>query len=133
MKHPAPRRDRRRRLPLTDRDVRRQAHRWLRLILLAALAHPFAVGARRDLADLVLRSAAQRSSVTRARAHSRRGTSDRHALRLLEHLDLGRTQRAETRALHEQARLYVPRHPVDIALDFDVVPYYGQPIDPKDP
>ncbi|MGI0129514.1 MAG: hypothetical protein ACREEC_05095 [Thermoplasmata archaeon] len=82
---------------------------------------------------MVLRAAAQRLSVTRARAHSRRGTSDRHARRILEHLDLGRTQRAVTRALRFQSNPYVPRQPVDVAVDFHDVPYYGQAIDPDHP
>lgn len=132
-KYSAPHRDRRRRRPLTDRDVRRRAHRWLLPLLLAALAHPFTVRARRDLADLILRAAAQRSSVTRARAHCRRGTSGRHARRLLEALELGRTQRAVTRALRFQAQPYVPHHPVDVALDFHDIPYYGEAIDPDHP
>jgi putative transposase len=118
---------------LTDREVRRQAHLWFRPILASALTHPFSPRACRDLADLVLRAAAQRSSVTCARAHSRRGTSGRHARRILEHLDLGRTQRALTRALRFQSRPYVPRRPVDIAIDFHDVPYYGEAIDPDHP
>lgn len=132
-KYPPPHRDRRRRHPLTDREVRRQAHLWLLPLLASALTYPFSPRVRRDLADLILRAAAQRFSVTRARAHSRRGTSDRHARRVLEHLDLGRTQRAVARALRVQARAYVPKHPVDVALDFHDIPYYGEAIDPDHP
>jgi len=118
---------------LTDRDVRRQAHLWLLPLLASALAHAFSSRARRDLADLVLRAASERSSVTHARARCRRGTSDRHARRLLAFLDLGLTQRALTRALRELAAPYVPQHPVDVAIDFHDIPYYGGPIDPKRP
>jgi putative transposase len=119
--------------PLTDREVRRQAHLWLLPLLEAALSYPFSPRVRRDLADLILRAAAQRSSVTRARAHSRRGTSGRHGRRLLAHLDLGRTQRAVTRALREPTRPFLPKRPVDVAIDFHDIPYYGEAIDPEHP
>ena len=118
---------------LTDREVRRQAHLWLLPLLASALAHAFSPRARRDLADLVLRAATERSSVTHARSRCRRGTSDRHARRLLGFLDLGLTQRAVSRALRELASPYVPQHPVDVAIDFHDIPYYGEPIDPKHP
>ena len=130
-KYPPPQRGRRR--GLTDREVRRQAHIWLRPLLTSALADPFSLRVRRDTADLILRAAARRSSVTRARAHSRHGTSARHGRRLLAHLDLGRTQRAVTRALREQTRPFLPRRPVDVAIDFHDVPYYGEAIDPDHP
>jgi putative transposase len=113
--------------------VRRQAHLWLLPLLAAALVHGFSIHARRDLADLVLRASAEQSSVTHARSRCRRGTSARHARRLLALLDLGRTQRALTRALREVSSPHVPRRPVDVAIDFHDVPYYGQPIDPKRP
>jgi putative transposase len=131
-KYPPSHRGRRRRV-LTDREVRRQAHLWLRPLLTSALAHPFSPPVRRDTADLILRAAARRSSVTRARAHSRRGTSARQGRRLLAHLDPGRTQRAVTRALREQTHLFLPNRPVDVAIDFHDVPYYGQAIDPDHP
>jgi hypothetical protein len=131
-KYPPPRRHCAER-PLTDREVRRQAHVWLLPLLEAALSYPFAPRVRRDLADLILRAAAQGSSVTRARAHSRRGTSGRHGRRLLAHLDLGRTQRAVTRALREQIRPFLPKRPVDVAIDFHDIPYYGEAIDPEHP
>jgi putative transposase len=118
---------------LTAREVRRQAHLWLRPLLTSALARPFSPSVRRDSADLILRAAARRSSVTRARAHSRRGTSARHGRRLLAQLDLGRTQRAVTRALREQTHPFLPNRPVDVAIDFHDVPYYGQAIDPDHP
>jgi putative transposase len=130
-KYPPPQRGRRR--GLTDREVRRQAHLWLRPLLTSALADPFSHRVRRDTADLILRAAARRSSVTRARAHSRHGTSARHGRRLLAHLDLGRTQRAVTRALREQTRPFLPRRPIDVAIDFHDVPYYGEAIDPDHP
>jgi hypothetical protein len=120
-KYSPPHRRRRARV-LTDRDVRRQAHLWLLPLLASALAHAFSSKARRDLADLVLRPASERSSVTHARARFRRGTSDRHARRLLAFLDLGLTQRALTRALRELASSYVPRRPVDVAIDFHDIP-----------
>jgi putative transposase len=132
-KYPPTQRGRRPHRPLTDREVRRQAHTWLRPLLASALTRPFPGSVRRGVADLILRASAQRLSVTRARAHSRQGPSDRHARRVLHHLDRGRTQRALTRALREQARPYVPHHPVDVALDFHDIPYYGEPIDPAHP
>ncbi|HTT44516.1 MAG TPA: transposase, partial [Thermoplasmata archaeon] len=46
---------------------------------------------------------------------------------------MGRTQRALTRALRLQAQPYTPRHPVDVAIDFHDVPYYGEAIDPDHP
>lgn len=131
-KYSPPHREHRRRV-LTAREVRRLAHRWLRPLLTSALAHPFSPPVRRDTADLILRAAARRSSVTRARAHSRRGTSARQGRRLLAQLDLGRTQRAVTRALREQTHPFLPKHPVDVAIDFHDVPYYGQVIDPDHP
>ena len=71
--------------------------------------------------------------MTHARSRCRRGTSARHARRLLAFLDLGLTQRALTRALRELASPYIPNHPVDVAIDFHDIPYYGEPIDPKRP
>lgn len=124
---------RRRERSLTDREVRRQAHLWLIPLLASALAHAFTPRARRDLTDLVLRAASERSSVTHARSRCRRGTSDRHARRLLASLDLGLTQRALTRALREFATPCVPKRPVDVAIDFHDIPYYGEAIDPKHP
>jgi hypothetical protein len=113
--------------------VRRQAHLWLLPLLASALSYPFAPRVRRDLADLILRAAARGSSVSRARAHSRHGTSARHSRRLLAHLDLGRTQRAVTRALREQTRPFLPQRPVDVAIGFHDIPYYGEAIDPDHP
>lgn len=46
---------------------------------------------------------------------------------------LGRTQRALTRALRLLCLPYVPKHPVDVALDFHDIPYYGEAIDPNHP
>jgi len=124
----------RRKVPaLTDQEVRRQAHLWLIPLLASALARAFSRKARRDLADLVLRAASERSPITHARSRCRRGTSDRHARRLLAALDLGLPQRALARALRELASPYVPKHPVDVAIDFHDIPYHGEPIDPKRP
>lgn len=133
-KYSAPHRDRRRKgRTLTDREVRRQAHLWLLPLLAWAFAHAFSPRVRRDLADLVLRAASERSSVTHARSRCRRGTSDRHARRLLAALHLGLTQRALTRALRELAAPCVPKRPVDVAIDFHDIPYYGDAIDPDHP
>ncbi len=132
-KYPPPHRGRRKGRALTDREVRRQAHLWLIPLLASALAHAFSSRARRDLADLVLRAASERASVTHARSRCRRGTSDRHARRLLASLDLGLTQRALTRALGELASPCVPQRPVDVAIDFHDIPYYGEAIDPDRP
>jgi putative transposase len=118
---------------LSGCEVRRHAHLWLLPLLTSALARPFSPRVRRDLADLILRAAALQSSVTRARAHSRKGTSARHGRRLLAHLDLGRTRRAVTRALREQTRPFLPKRPVDVAIDFHDIPYYWESIDPERP
>jgi putative transposase len=118
---------------LTDREVRCQAHLWLNPLIASALAHSFSARARRDLADLVLRAASERSSVAHARSRCRRGTSDRHARRLSAFLDLGLTQRELTRSLRQLAAPHVPGHPVDVAIDFHDVPYYGEAIDPQHP
>ena len=79
----------------------------------------------------MLRAAAQRSSVHRARAQSRRGCSDRTSRWLFGHLSLRTTQRAVTLCLRRQIRPFVPQEPVDVAIDFTDRPYYGQPQDPK--
>ncbi len=71
--------------------------------------------------------------MTHARSRCRRGTSDRHARRLLTDLDLGLTRRALTRALRELASTYVPKRPVDVTIDFHDIPYYGEAIDPERP
>ncbi len=52
---------------------------------------------------------------------------------MLEHLGRRKTQRALTLALRKQVASYLPPHPVDVALDFHEIPYYGKPIDPKHP
>jgi putative transposase len=85
----------------------------------------------RDTADLLLRAAALRSSVHRARAQCRRGYSDRSARWLFGHLQLRRVQRALTLGLRRQIRPFVPPEPVDVAIDLTDRPYYGQPQDPK--
>ena len=119
---------------LTDRETRRRALAWLLPLLTASLPkRRFSPSLLRRVADLILRAASRHSSVARARAHSRRGPSERHAQRVLEHLVRRKTQRALTLALREQARPYIPPHPVDVAVDFHETPYYGQAIDPRHP
>jgi putative transposase len=86
-----------------------------------------------QLLDLILRAASRHYSIARARARSKRGPSERHAQRVLEHLGRRKTQRALTLALRKQARPVVPPHPVDVAVDFHETPYYGEAIDPKRP
>jgi hypothetical protein len=44
---------------------------------------------------------------------------------------LGRTPQAITLGLRRQIRPYVPKEPVDIAVDFTDRPYYGAPHDPR--
>ncbi len=126
---------RRRRSPrtLTDRETRRRALAWLLPLLASSLERPFSPRVRRRVADLILRAAARRYSIARARARSKRGPSERHTQRVLEHLGRRRTQRALTLALRRQARPFVPPHPVDVAVDFHETPYYGTAIDPKRP
>ena len=120
--------------PLTDREARRRILTWLLPLLTASLPRRrFSPPLLRRVADLTLRAASRHSSVARVRAHSRRGPSERHTQRVLEHLVRRKTQRALTLALREQARPYIPPHPVDVAVDFHETPYYGQAIDPRHP
>lgn len=126
-KYPASRRTPRK---LSDRRVRSVALAWLLPLLKNALTRRFRPATARDTADLLLRAAAQRSSVHRARAQSRQGHSDRTARWLFGHLTLQRTQRAVTMALRRQIRPFVPEEPVDVAIDFTDRPYYGQPLNP---
>ncbi len=127
----------RRRTPsrvLTDREARQRSLAWLLPLLTASLPRKkFSPPLVRRVADLILRAASRRSSIARARAHSRRGPSERHSQRVLEHLVRRKTQRALTLVLREQARPYIPPHPVDVAVDFHETPYYGEAIDPKHP
>ncbi|MGH9123070.1 MAG: transposase [Thermoplasmata archaeon] len=127
-KYPASRRPLRR---LSDRRIRSTALAWLLPLLAGALTRRFRPSTLRDTGDLLLRAATLRSSVHRARAQCRRGCSDRTARWLFDHLTLGRTQRALTLALRRQIRPFVPKEPVDVAIDFHDRPYYGQPLDPK--
>jgi len=80
-----------------------------------------------------LRAAAQRHSLARACARSQRAPSERHARRVLEALGRRKTQRALTLALRHQTAPFVPPHPVDVAVDFHEIPYYGGPIDSRRP
>ncbi len=115
---------------LSDRQIRSAAVAWLLPLLKSALTRRFRPATLRDTADLLLRAAAQRSSVHRARAQSRRGCSDRTSRWLFGHLSLRTTQRAVTLCLRRQIRPFVPQEPVDVAIDFTDRPYYGQPQDP---
>jgi hypothetical protein len=126
---------RRRRPPriLTDREARSRALSWLLPLLTASLEREFSQRILRHVSDLILRAASRHASIARARARSKRGPSERHAQRLLEHLGRRKTQRALTLALRQQARPFVPPHPVDVAVDFHETPYYGEAIDPKHP
>lgn len=116
---------------LSDRQVRSTALFCLLPLLQSALCRTFRPATIRDTADLLLRAAVLRASVHRARAQCRRGHSDRTARWLFGHLDLGRTQRSLTLTLRRQIRPYVPREPVDVAIDFHDRPYYGQPRDAR--
>lgn len=115
---------------LADRGVRSAALDWLLPFLKNALSRSFRPSTLYDTADLLLRAAVLRGSVHRARAQCRRGHSDRTARWLLGHLGLGDTQRSLTLILRRQIRPFVPKEPVDVAIDFHDRPYYGQPQDP---
>jgi putative transposase len=130
-KNPPPHRPRWRPRTLSDRQIRSEALVWLLPLLKNALTRTFRPATLRDTADLLLRAAALRSSVHRARAQSRRGHSDRTARWLFGHLTLRRTQRSLTLTLRRQIRPFVPKEPVDVAIDFTDRPYYGSPLDPK--
>lgn len=119
---------------LTDREVRHRSLAWLLPLLAASLPKKrFAPKLLRGVGDLLLRAAAAHYSLARARARSKRGPSERTGQRVLEHLVRRKTQRAVTLALRKQARPFVPPHPVDVAVDFHEIPYYGTAIDPKRP
>lgn len=131
-----PRSGRRRRPPrvLTDREARQRTLAWLLPLLTASLPRRrFSPRLLRRVADLILRAASRHHSIARARARSKRGPSERHSQRVLGHLARRKTQRALTLALREQARPFLPPHPVDVAVDFHETPYYGEAIDPKRP
>jgi putative transposase len=130
-KYSPPHRTRRRPRVLSDRRIRAAALHWLLPLLTSALVRTFRPATLRDTADLLLWAAALRSSVHRARAQSRRGHSDRTARWLFGHLTLGRTQRALTLALRRQIRPFIPKEPIDVAIDFTDRPYYGAPLDAK--
>ena len=119
---------------LTDREVRRRALAWLLPLLRASLPKKkFSPPLLRKIADLILRAAARHTSIARARAHSKRGPSERNSQRVLQSLVRRKTQRVLTLALRDQARPFIPPHPVDIAVDFHEIPYYGEAIDRKHP
>ncbi len=119
---------------LTDREVRRRSLAWLLPLLTTSLpTRKFSSKLLRRFSHLLLRAAARHSSIARARARSKRGPSERHSQRVLEHLVRRKTQRAVTLALRQQARPFVPPHPVDVAVDFHEIPYYGTAIDPRRP
>jgi Transposase DDE domain len=130
-KNPPPRRARWRPRRLSDRQIRAEALIWLLPLLKNAFRRTFHPGTVRDTADLLLRAAVLRASVHRARAQSRRGHSDRTARWLFGHLALRKTQRALTLTIRRQIRPFVPREPVDVAIDFHDRPYYGQPLSPR--
>lgn len=113
--------------------MRTRSLTWLCPLLSTSLLREFSPGILRGVSDLILRAAAQRHSIAQARHRSRRGVSERHSQRVLEHLDRRKTQRALTLALRKQVAPYLPHHPMDVALDFHEIPYYGKPIDPKHP
>ena len=118
---------------LTDREVRTRALAWLLPLLTVSLEQKFSRKVLRQVGNLLLRAASQHYSIARARARSKRGPSERHSQRVLEHLGRRKTQRALTLALRKQAGPFIPPHPVDVAVDFTEIPYYGGPIDPKHP
>ena len=118
---------------LTDRVARTRSLAWLLPLLTVSLSRSFSPKVLHQVADLLLRAAAQGHSIARARVRSKRGPSERHAQRVLEQLGRRRTQRALTLALRKQARPFIPPHPVDVAVDFHETPYYGEAIDPKHP
>ena len=107
--------------------------RFLPLLTASLPKRRFSPPLLRRMADLILRAASRHSSVARARAHSKRGPSERHVQRVLEHLVRRKTHRALTLALREQIRPYIPPHAVDVAVDFHETPYYGEAIDPRRP
>ena len=118
---------------LTDREVRTRALAWLLSLLATSLEQKFSRKVLRWVGDLTLRAASRHYSIARARARSKRGPSERHGQRILEHPGRRRTQRAHTVALRKQTCPFTPPHPVDVAVDFHEVPYYGTAIDPKHP
>ena len=124
--------DRHRPRILTDREVRHRALARLLPLLAASLPRrKSSPKLLRRTSDRQLRAAARHSSIARARTRSKRGHSERHSRRVPEHLVRRKTQRALTLALREQARPFLPPHPVDVTIDFHDRPYYGQPQDAR--
>lgn len=85
------------------------------------------------MADLTPRAGSRRSSAVRARGRSNLGPSERRAQRILEHPVPHKGQRAATLGVREQARPFVPPHPLEVAVDFHETPYYGTAINPRQP
>lgn len=118
---------------LTDSQVRACSISWLYPLLSTSLLKEFKPGVLRDVSNLILRAASRGQSIARARGRSKRGVSERHGQRVLKSLDRRKTQRALTLALRKQAARFIPPKPVDVAVDFHEIPYYGGPIDERHP
>jgi|HubBroStandDraft_1064217.scaffolds.fasta_scaffold107783_2 hypothetical protein len=74
----------------------------------------------------LLKAGATTGTLTSGRSTSSRGPSRRQLSRVTETLDQTRLQRKITWTLRAQVRPWLPQRPVDIAIDFHLVPYAGE-------
>lgn len=131
-KNPSVPRDRSRSPPrlLRPTEVRRRLERpTLDLVLAARTPRAPRLRPRTVLAAVrnLLKAAATTGTLTSSRSTSSRGPSRRQLSRVTEKLDPTRLQRKVTWILRTQVRPALPQTPVDIAIDFHLVPYAGDP------
>lgn len=111
-------------------EVRKRLEVPLLDLILAALTPRTPKFPRRTLLAAIrnlLKAAATTGTLTSGRSTSSRGPSRRHLSRVTETLDQPRLQRKITWALRTQVRSWIPQNPVDIAIDFHLIPYAGDP------
>src|SRR5487761_548956 len=121
-----------RRKPLRAAEVRKRLENLALALVLAALAPRSPKFPRRTLRAALrnlLKAAASTGTLTSSRSTSTRGPSRRQLSRVTENLDQGRLQRKITWTLRAQVGPWIPSTPVDVAIDFHLIPYAGdQPL-----
>jgi hypothetical protein len=118
------------RTPLRATEVRKRLESLALALVLAAQAPRSPKFPRRTLLAALrnlLKAAASTGTLTSSRSTSTRGPSRRQLSRVTETLDQGRLQRKITWTLRAQVRPWIPSTPVDVAIDFHLVPYAGDP------
>ncbi|MHB8351452.1 MAG: transposase [Thermoplasmata archaeon] len=98
-------------------------------LILASLASQAPKFPRRTLLAAIrnlLKAGATTGTLTSGRSTSSLGPSRRQLSRVTETLDQTRLQRKITWTLRAQVRPWLPQNPVDIAIDFHLVPYAGE-------